>query len=300
MEAYKKIYPEEFYRKFLVHHTRPDGRGLTAIRKTVVTAGSITSAHGSAFVKIGSTSVVCGIKGEVGKKTSGKHMAVNVELLPLCSSQFPHGRPSDQAQVYGELLNRLVDGIINNSEFDIPETELSWYLYVDIYCLDYNGNVFDATLISLLTALTNLSLPSVHVNTGEQVIATKTGKGKKLTLLRYPISLSFGMVDSYIICDPNSDEENLQQFLFTIIVDETGNLLSVVCPGSGYAGINSVGDGGGSGGGGGGGGGDGGSGVLDSGPDLKLCIERTRQRAKNVFHMIMVANQEAEKILNKN
>eukprot|EP01126_Amoeba_proteus_P036173 TRINITY_DN3676_c0_g1_i1.p1 TRINITY_DN3676_c0_g1~~TRINITY_DN3676_c0_g1_i1.p1 ORF type:complete len:109 (+),score=22.30 TRINITY_DN3676_c0_g1_i1:85-411(+) len=74
MEAYKKIYPEEFYRKFLVHHTRPDGRGLTAIRKTVVTAGSITSAHGSAFVKIGSTSVVCGIKGEVGKKTSGKHM----------------------------------------------------------------------------------------------------------------------------------------------------------------------------------------------------------------------------------
>lgn len=42
MEAFKKIYPEEYYRKFLVHSIRPDGRTLTAIRKTIVSAGTIT------------------------------------------------------------------------------------------------------------------------------------------------------------------------------------------------------------------------------------------------------------------
>jgi len=30
---------------------------------------------------------------------------------------------------------------------------MTWYLYVDIYCLDYDGNVFDACLIALLAAL---------------------------------------------------------------------------------------------------------------------------------------------------
>lgn len=82
MEAFKKIYPEEYYRKFLVHAIRPDGRTLTAIRKTIVSAGvsihwpnsfnhlpgSVTSAHGSSFVKIGSTAITCGIKAEVGRK----------------------------------------------------------------------------------------------------------------------------------------------------------------------------------------------------------------------------------------
>jgi exosome complex RNA-binding protein Rrp42 (RNase PH superfamily) len=34
-----------------------------------------------------------------------------------------------------------------------------WYLYVDIYCLDYDGNVFDACLIALLAALGNGERP---------------------------------------------------------------------------------------------------------------------------------------------
>lgn len=42
MEAFKKIYPDEYYRKFLVHSIRPDGRTLTAIRKTIVSAGTLS------------------------------------------------------------------------------------------------------------------------------------------------------------------------------------------------------------------------------------------------------------------
>ena len=40
MEAFKKIYPSEFYKKFLAQRVRPDGRGLNGVRKTVVSVGS--------------------------------------------------------------------------------------------------------------------------------------------------------------------------------------------------------------------------------------------------------------------
>jgi hypothetical protein len=39
MEAFRKIYPSEFYRKFLVHEVRPDGRDLNRIRKTKISVG---------------------------------------------------------------------------------------------------------------------------------------------------------------------------------------------------------------------------------------------------------------------
>jgi exosome complex component RRP43 len=39
-------------------------------------------------------------------------------------------------------------------KFD-SEGKTVWYLYLDIYCLDYDGNVFDASLIALISALKN-------------------------------------------------------------------------------------------------------------------------------------------------
>lgn len=89
MDAFRKIYPTEFYKKFLLQQVRPDGRSIHGIRKTTISQGStfntsemkmnsnlinfligsITTAHGSSFVRMGNTSVVCGIKGEVALAT---------------------------------------------------------------------------------------------------------------------------------------------------------------------------------------------------------------------------------------
>ena len=85
MDAFRKIYPEEYYRKFLEQNVRPDGRGLTAVRKTVITLGSLNqSADGSAFVKVGSTTCVCGIRTEIGQsKYSQSSLAINGMFLLL-------------------------------------------------------------------------------------------------------------------------------------------------------------------------------------------------------------------------
>ncbi len=64
-EVIRKLQPLEFYKKFLPQGVRPDGREHHKTRKTVISAGSLSTAEGSSLVKMGNTSVICGVKAEV-------------------------------------------------------------------------------------------------------------------------------------------------------------------------------------------------------------------------------------------
>lgn len=64
-EAFKKLYPDQYYKKFLSQNTRPDGRSLIQTRPASVSLGVITSADSSALIKVGNTTVIAGIKLEV-------------------------------------------------------------------------------------------------------------------------------------------------------------------------------------------------------------------------------------------
>lgn len=50
--------------------------------------------------------------------------------------------------------NKMAD--VSDEDDDRPKSvTLNWFIYADIYCLDYDGNVFDAALIALVAALKN-------------------------------------------------------------------------------------------------------------------------------------------------
>lgn len=104
---------------------------------------------------------------------------VNVELLPLCSTKFSSGGPpSEEAQSLGEFLNGLMSNSSilsldqlkvnikhhNAKEGDEEDVDsippLVWYVYADLYCLNYDGSITDATLISLVSALQNRKFSS--------------------------------------------------------------------------------------------------------------------------------------------
>ena len=59
---FRTLQPEEFYRQHLEAGERPDGRGLLERRPVSISRGHIGTADGSAVVKCGQTSVVCGIR----------------------------------------------------------------------------------------------------------------------------------------------------------------------------------------------------------------------------------------------
>lgn len=82
-------------------------------------------------------------------------IVTNVELLPLCSSKFRPGPPSDHAQV---ISNVVADIFKNSNCVDLKDLciipdKLAWVVYCDIVCLDNDGSVVDACIITLMTSL---------------------------------------------------------------------------------------------------------------------------------------------------
>ena len=54
-EAFARLYPEQYYDKFLAEGARPDGRPLGRARPVSVARGVVTTADGSALAKVGRT-----------------------------------------------------------------------------------------------------------------------------------------------------------------------------------------------------------------------------------------------------
>ena len=69
-------------------------------------------------------------------------------------------------------------------------TKVLWYLFVDLYCLDHDGNIFDACLLALIAALKNVRLPQGEIING-QVMGTKDRPIQLEIAPDYPLSLSF-------------------------------------------------------------------------------------------------------------
>ncbi|KAJ9585223.1 hypothetical protein L9F63_002986 [Diploptera punctata] len=229
--SYKTIHPVKYYRDFLSHDVRPDGRGLQKFRPVSVNVGSIQTADGSAIVKIGNTTVVCGIKAELATpKTEEPNLGFvvpNVELGPLCSYRFRPGPPSDQAQV---ATNFIAETLVNSECLDLKElciqTEhLVWVLRCDLICLDHDGAIFDACMLALVAALHTVRLPKVSYDSDTGAVSVSKKK-KKLKIKHCPIATTFSIFDDKLLIDPTTEEESLSSGIVTVVIQ--GEKLSSV------------------------------------------------------------------------
>ena len=94
--------------------------------------GSISTADGSALVRLGSTTVVCGVKAEIAEPELDRpedgflgtsvlrtcsnlcthllrrYPVPNLDLPAICSPKFKPGPPTDEAQVLSDRLNEVL------------------------------------------------------------------------------------------------------------------------------------------------------------------------------------------------
>uniref|UniRef100_A0A8C2U9M6 Ribosomal RNA-processing protein 43 n=1 Tax=Coturnix japonica TaxID=93934 RepID=A0A8C2U9M6_COTJA len=200
--------------------------------------GSITTADGSALVKLGNTTVICGVKAELAApavdSANKGYIVPNVELPSLCSTRFRSGPPGEEAQAASQFIADVIENsqMIAKEDLCIAGGKLAWVLYCDIICLDYDGNILDASTFALLAALKNVQLPSVTVNEETGLSEVNLKQKNPLVIRKHPVATSFAIFDdTLLIVDPTAEEEDLATGTVTVVTDEDDRLCSVHKPG---------------------------------------------------------------------
>ncbi|XP_050735267.1 exosome complex component RRP43-like [Eriocheir sinensis] len=241
LQVWRTFEPDSYYKTFLEHNKRPDGRGLAKFRAINIKVGTITTAEGSATVRLGHTTVMCGIKAEIATPTL-RHpdegfLVPNVELYPCCSPMFKAGPPGEKAIALSQFLKSVLTSaeVLSPSDLCIASNKLAWCLYCDVICLNYDGNMYDAALIAIMAALQNVKLPEVSYDEESERTTISPDKTLPLKLKRKPVSATFTMYSGSIqLVDPTAEDEEQGNGEVTVVLLEDGSLCTIHKPGGHY------------------------------------------------------------------
>jgi len=204
---------------FLEKGKRFDERGLLDFRKIEIEESVVKKAEGSAKVKIGNTEVIAGVKLNLMEPYTDSPdkgtMMVTAELTPLSNPDFEPGPPKERAIELARIVDRGIreSGIINFKELCLKKGELVWCVFIDIYSLNDDGNLLDASALAAVFALKNAVFPKLK---GDKVVFGEL-TNKKLPLSKdLPISITFHKIGKVIILDPSLAEEEASEARFTV------------------------------------------------------------------------------------
>lgn len=250
VSAFRRLFPLRYYERHLSESIRPDARPLKRARDTIVSLGAVASSDGSALAKIGSTTMLAAIKMEVMTPSvdlpDEGSIAVEFHMPPICSPVVRPGRPAEVAPVISKQLfdSLLSSGMIDLKELSLIKGKAAWMAYLDIYCLDADGALFDAALLSAVAAFSHLCIPVVSLNDeGRMVMVSKELEGekldkepvdkerRKLSLKSIPFSLTCILHKNYILADPTFEEESIMETFITVVLNSSGQLVSLYKPG---------------------------------------------------------------------
>lgn len=259
-DAFKRLYSEEYFDNFIKEGLRPDGRGLGVCRPVTVAVNAISSADGSAIAKVGTSTVLAGVRLEVmipsSEAPADGRLVINVEMTALATPDF---RPGKQPPITHSIQQRLQDvlvgcGVLQPKELCIAEGRAVWVLYLDLYILNAAGGLLDASLLAAVAALQDTRLPVVHVTDEGNVergaaededendntaaaaaaaAAADSSSSRPLQLHGRPLALTCGLYKGqHIVADPDHEEELLMSATVSVVLDEAGEMLGVYSVGA--------------------------------------------------------------------
>jgi len=223
--------------QLIAHGKRLDERGPSDYREIQIEAGLIERAEGSARVRLGKTEVLVGVKIETGEPfldtPNEGVLTVNAELVPLASPTFEAGPPDENSIE----LARIVDRGIRESKAIALETlcvepgKTVFVVFVDVYVLNHDGNLIDASALASLAALLNTKMFNYEVKEGE--VKIKPGY-TPLPLRNHPVAVTFAKINDKLIVDPWLEEEQIMDARLTMTVDKDGKICALQKGGYGY------------------------------------------------------------------
>jgi exosome complex component RRP42 len=223
--------------------SRLDGRTFDEIRPLKIETNVIQKANGSAWVKLGNTEVVAGVKVETGEPFEGLEnkgaLIVSAEVLPT-ASPFVEPGPPDEETIE---LARVVDRGIRESEMlaldklALVPGKIVYTVFVDCSIVNTDGNLFDATSYAVVTALLTSKFPIYDIK-DEKVV--DTGKVQDPPINTVPVSLTFARIGDALILDPSTEEEVCMDARITITTNSDGQYTAVQKGSNGYLTLEQV------------------------------------------------------------
>lgn len=216
---------------------RLDGRELNDYRETKVEMGLIEKAEGSAQVLLGKTEVLVGVKIEVGEPFSdtpnGGVLTVNAELVPLASPTFEPGPPDENAIELARVVDRGIreSKAINLEKLCLVPGKKVIVVFIDVYVLNHDGNLIDASAIAALAALLNTKMFKYEVE--EEEVKVKPGY-IPLPIQNYPIAITFAKINGKLAVDPWLEEEQVMDARLTMTIEKDGKICAIQKGGTGY------------------------------------------------------------------
>jgi exosome complex component RRP42 len=222
---------------------RLDDRGPTDYREIKVEQGTIERAEGSARVLLGKTEVMAGTKIEVGEPFSDTPnegvLTVNAELVPLASPTFEPGPPDENSIELARIVDR---GIRESKAIDLEKLCIEpgkkvFVVFVDVYVLNHDGNLIDASALAAMAALLNTKMPNYEIEDGEVKIKSDS---TPLPIRKHPITVTFAKINDNLIVDPWLEEEQVMDARLSMAIDDDGNICAIQKGCSGFIAPNQI------------------------------------------------------------
>ncbi|RLG85465.1 MAG: exosome complex component Rrp42 [Thermoprotei archaeon] len=225
----------------LARGQRIDKRKLEEYRDIEVRIGYIPNAEGSAYVRMGNTQVLAGVKLEVGQPYSDAPnegvLIVNAEFIPAASPSFEPGPPDENAIELARVIDRSLrePRVVALDKLAIIPGKKVWIVWLDIYVLDHDGNLIDASMLASMAALLSTRVPTVAVDKESGEVTVKRGEFQGLLPInRLVTTVTVYKIGNYLVVDPTQEEEALSGARLTVAVTEEGLIAGMQKAGMDY------------------------------------------------------------------
>jgi RNase PH-related exoribonuclease len=225
---------QEIMKKMVEQGVRIDGRGLGSYRELSINVNVVKTADGSSIVSLGNTKVIAGVKVEVGKPFEDTPdegaLIVNLEIAPTASPDVEPGPPDENSIEIARIVDRAIrhSGFLDFKSLSIVTGKHAWFLWVDIYVLNHDGNLVDAATIAAVAALMSTTLPKVELDPAGNILRIDRSNRTQLSLNidKMPLTITHVKMGNLIIIDPTREEEDLSDGMYVIGV-AGGNVVAI-------------------------------------------------------------------------
>ena len=120
---------------------------------------------------------------------------------------------------------------IDTEKLCIEPGKKVFVIFVDIYVLNHDGNLIDASALAAVAALLNTKMPNYEIKDGE--VEIKQGY-TPLPMKSRPITVTIGKINNKLIVDPWLEEEQVMDARLSMAFNDEGNICATQKGGSGY------------------------------------------------------------------